>query len=146
MPFEFPLAAVLRYRESIEQREYFALEKIQQQLNQIELRIQQVEQDCVAAVQTRSAELAKGIPAVEVQNAYDYQRALEQQRIALQALWQELKIKWRQQLMSYEIARRNRETLDKLREKQRDAYQREQSKREQSAIDDVFLARHGRRH
>jgi flagellar protein FliJ len=144
MSFQFPLAAVLRYRESIEQREYFALEKIQQEVTQVERMIRQVEEDSSTATQTRAAELAQGARAAEVQAAYEYQRALEQQRVALQALWQELKMKWRQQLASYELARRNRETLEKLREKQFDAYSREQAKREQSVMDDIFLARRGR--
>ena len=145
MSFQFPLAAVLRYRESIEQREYFALERIQQEVVRTELRICQVENDCSVATQNRLAELAKGICAAEVQSAYECQRALEQQSEALRALLQELKIKWRQQLVSYEVARRNRETLEKLREKQRDAYVREQAKREQAVIDDLFLSRRGRR-
>lgn len=144
MSFQFPLAAVLRYRESIEQREYLTLEKIQQEVTRVERMIRNVEEDSSAATQTRAAELAQGIRAAEVQAAYEYQRALEQQRVALQALWQELRLKWRQQLASYELARRNRETLEKLREKQFDTYSREQAKREQAVIDDIFLSRRGR--
>jgi flagellar protein FliJ len=144
MSFQFPLAAVLRYRESIEQREYFTLEKIQQEVTRVERMIRRVEEDSSTAAQTRAAELAQGIRGAEVQAAYEYQKALEQQRTALQALWQELKMKWRQQLASYELARRNRETLEKLREKQFDAHSREQAKREQAVIDDIFLSRRGR--
>jgi len=62
----------------------------------------------------------------------------------LRVEWRELKIKWRQQLASYELARRNRETLEKLREKQLNVYTQEQTKREQAAIDDLFLARRSR--
>ncbi len=144
MPFRFSLSAVLRYRESIEQREHLALESIQQEIARVELRIRQVEEGCAAATQNRAAELARGTRAAEVQNAYEYESALEQQLEALRALLQELKMKWRQQLASYELARRNRETLDKLREKQLDAYSREQAKREQAGLDDIFLARRGR--
>jgi flagellar biosynthesis chaperone FliJ len=57
---------------------------------------------------------------------------------------QELKIKWRQYLASYELARRNRETLEKLRAKQLEAYVREQGKREQAVTDDLFLSRRRR--
>ncbi|MGO8794600.1 MAG: flagellar export protein FliJ [Candidatus Sulfotelmatobacter sp.] len=146
MSFHFPLAAVLRYRESLEQREYFALEKLQQEITQVDQRIRQVEEDCFTAMQTRAAELDRGIPAAEVQAAYEYQRALQRQLEALSLRLQELKIKWQQQLAVYELARRNRETLDKLREKQFDAHTREQAKREQSVIDDLFLARRGRSH
>ena len=144
MSFQFPLAAVLRYRESIEQREHLALEKIQQDIVRVELRISQAENDCSAASQNRLAELAHGTRAAVMQSAYEYQRALEQQLEALQSVLQELKIKWRQQLSCYEVARRNRETLEKLREKQLEAYRREQTKREQAVIDDLFLARRGR--
>jgi len=145
MSFQFPLATVLRYRESIEQREYFALERIQQEIARVEVRIRQVEEDCSRATENRAAELAKGTRAADIRSAYEYQSALEQQLVALLALLQELKTKWRQQLVSYEAARRNRETLEKLREKQRDAYTREQAKREQAVIDDIFLSRRGRR-
>jgi flagellar protein FliJ len=145
MSFQFPLATVLRYRESIEQREYFALEKTQQEIARGETRIRQVEEESSTAAQNRATTLAKGIRAADVQAAYEYEDALKQQHGALLALLQELKIKWRQQLASYEVARRNRETLEKLREKQRDAYLREQVKREQAVIDDLFLSRRGRR-
>jgi flagellar export protein FliJ len=47
-------------------------------------------------------------------------------------------------LAAYQLARRNRETLEKLREKQFDLYTREQAKREQAVIDDLFLSRRGR--
>jgi len=144
MSFQFPLAAVLNYRESIEQREYLALEKIQQDIVRVELRISQAQNDCSAATQNRLADLACGTSAAALQSAYDYQKVLEQNSEALQALLQELKKKWRQQLASYELARRNREMLEKLREKQLDAHNREQAKREQSVIDDTFLSRRGR--
>jgi flagellar export protein FliJ len=144
MSFQFPLAAVLRYRESIEQREYFAVERTQQVIARVEARIRQVEEDCSRATQDRAAELGKGIRAADVQSAYEYQSALEQQLVALRSQLQELKMKWRQQLAAYDLARRNRETLEKLREKQLGAYSREQSKREQAVMDDLFLARRGR--
>ena len=144
MSFKFPLAAVLRYRESIEQREYFALERTQQEIARTEARIYETEQDCAKAARDRAADLAKGTRAADVEAAYEYQTALEQQLEALRALLQQLKMTWRQQLASYSAARRNRETLEKLRDKQLDAYSREQAKREQSVMDDIFLARRGR--
>ena len=144
MSFQFPLAAVLRYRESIEQREYYALERTQQEIARVEERIRQVQEDCSKATRERATELTRGIRAAHVQFAYEYQMALEQQRDLLLALLKELKMKWRQQLASYDVARRNRETLEKLREKQLDAYNREQGKREQAVMDDIFLARRAR--
>jgi len=144
MSFQFSLAAVLRYRESIEQREYFALERTQQEIVHTGARIRNVEQEYSTALQNRAADLAKGVRAADVQSGYEYQTALEQQLEALRNSLQELKIKWRQQMASYAMARRNRETLERLREKQLDAYIREKAKREQSMIDDLFLSRRGR--
>jgi flagellar export protein FliJ len=146
MSFKFPLAAVLRYRESIEQREYFALERTQQEIVRTEALIRQTEQDCSEAEEARVAELAKGTRAAHVKTAYDYRTALERQLEFQQALLQELKVKWRLQLASYDQARQNRETLEKLREKQLDTFRREQAKREQAAMDDIFLSRRGRSH
>jgi flagellar export protein FliJ len=144
MSFRFSLAAVLRYRESIEQREFFALDRLQQEITRVDLRIHEVESEYSTATQNRTAELAQGIRAAELQATYEYQRALEQQLEGLRARLQELKVKWRQQLAAYQLARRNRETLEKLREKQFDLYTREQAKREQAVIDDLFLSRRGR--
>jgi flagellar FliJ protein len=144
MPFHFALAAVLRYRESIEQREYLALERIQQQIARVEQQIRHTEDQFSVAVQKRAEELARGIRAAEMQSAYGYEKALEQQRESLRAQWQALKLKWRQQLTSYEQARRNRETLGKLREKQLEVFNREQAKRGQAVIDDLFLSRRKR--
>jgi flagellar export protein FliJ len=144
MAFHFSLAAVLRFRESIEQREYLALERIQQEIGRVELRINQIERDFSVAAQGRAKELAEGTRAAVMQSAYEYEKALEQEIERLRKEWQELKIRWKQQLAYYELARRNRETLDKLREKQLSAYTQELAKREQAVVDDLFLSRRRR--
>ena len=141
MPFHFPLAAVLRYRESIERRERLALERIQQEIARVELQIRQIEDACSRASERRGAELARGMSAAEMQSAYEYQQALEQQGDTLRSQWLEWKKRWRQQLTAYELARRNRETLERLRAKQLEIYSREQAKRGQAIIDDLFLSR-----
>jgi flagellar export protein FliJ len=144
MSFHFSLAAVLRYRESMEQREHLALERLQQEISRVEATVLQIAADRSTATQILRAHLAQGIRAAEVQAGYEYQSALQQQHEALQTLLQELKKKWRQQLAAYVSARRNRETMENLRQKQFDAYSREQAKREQGVIDDLFLMRRRR--
>jgi len=141
MPFHFPLAAVLRYRESIERRERLVLERIQQEIARVELQIRQIEDACSRASERRGAELARGMSAAEMQSAYEYQQALEQQGDTLRSQWLEWKKRWRQQLTAYELARRNRETLERLRAKQLEIYSREQAKHGQAIIDDLFLSR-----
>ncbi len=146
MPFQFPLAAVLRYRESIEQREYLALERVQQEIVRAELKISQTENDHAQAMQERAKDLAKGTRAAVLQSAYEYETVLEQEIVRQRTFWQELKLKWRQQLAAYELARRNRETLEKLRENQLNAYNQDMARREQAVMDDLFLARRKRGH
>jgi flagellar export protein FliJ len=141
MPFHFPLATVLRYRESIEQRERLALEKIQQEIAGVELQIRQTNDARSVASENRIAGLSQGTSAAEMQAGYEYQKTLEQLSEILRARLQDSKKKWQQQLVTYEAARRNRETLDNLREKQHEVYNREQAKREQAAADDLFLSR-----
>src|ERR1700677_5036785 len=113
MSFQFPLATVLRYRESIEQREYFALEKIQQEIVQVELKISQAEDDRSAAAKSRAGDLAQGTHAIAIQSAYEYEKALDQEVQRLRVEWRELKIKWRQQLASYEMGRPHPESPPK---------------------------------
>jgi flagellar protein FliJ len=144
MSFQFPLAAVLRYRESLEQREHLALERLQQEIVLVEVRIHDAGENSSKAAQDRTTRLAQGARAAEVQFVYEYLRAIDQQLVALRALLQESKTRWNHQLACYQQARRNREALEKLREKQLDAYNRERAKREQAVIDDVFLSRRRR--
>src|SRR5690348_9044373 len=109
MAFRFPLAAVLKLRESIERREYLALGRVHQEISQVDAQIRLVEQWCAAAAETREKETARGVASVHLQDAYDQELSLEKQRNALRATRQELKIKLQQCIKAYEIARQKRE-------------------------------------
>lgn len=145
MPFQFSLAAVLRYRESLEQREYLALETLQQEVALLELKVRQVEETYMAATRNCKTKLAQGMRAADLQCAYRYQSALEKHRDVLKSQLHDAKLKWQRQLRSYQLAQRKRETLDQLRSQQLADYRQEQAKRDQKALDDIFLSRHRRR-
>lgn len=144
MAFRFPLAQVLKYREILEQREYLILEKIQQEILQVERRIEKCEARCAAARKRREADLGCGVPSVHLQAAAEQELAFQKQREELQRRLQELQAKRLQALKTYELARRNCEVLDQLRKKQFEAYHREQAKREQIMLDDLFLSQRKR--
>jgi len=144
MAFRFSLAAVLKYRENIEQREYLALEKIHQEIGRVQAQVQQIESWLRAESQRREAELSRGIPSVHLQNAFEQELVLIRHRDLLQARLRELDVKRKQHLKTYEQARQKREILDELRSRQHAAYDREQTKRQQNTVDDIFLSRHGR--
>lgn len=145
MAFQFSLAAVLKYREGLEHREFLALEKLQNDVSLAELRVKQVEEQYLAAEKNRTAELAAGVVAADLRSAYEYRASLDRQRQILLNQLQTARTKWQQQLQKYQAARRSRETLDKLRSQKLEAFAREKSKREQNTLDDIFLARRARR-
>ena len=146
MAFRFALAAVLKYRESLEQREYLALERIQQEIAQMERRIRKCGERYSAAVKRREADLGRGIPSIHLQAAYDEELAIKKQQDDLQAKLQELQAKRQECMRAYEVARQKREVLHELRARQLYAYRREQAKREQNTLDDIFLSRRRRTH
>jgi flagellar export protein FliJ len=144
MAFQFSLSAVLIYRESLEQREYIALEQIQQEITRTEAHLLQVEEWRAAAAQGRAAELTRGIHSVHLQQAYERELALERYRDLLQDKLRELKNRRQQQLKSYEVARQKRRVLDELRGHQFEAYTHAQARRQQLLLDELFLARRRR--
>jgi len=145
MAFRFNLAAVLKYRKNLEQREYLELGKVQQEILSVEAQLEQCDERRMEAVQRREQQVAKGTVSVHLQQAYEWERNLENQRNELQVRRQELQVKRMQRLKAYEQARQKREILDHLRTEQLHAYLLEQSRREQNRIDDLFLARMKRR-
>jgi flagellar export protein FliJ len=146
MAFRFALAAVLKYRENLERREYLALGRVHQEIAQVEAQLRLLEQWCSGAAHAREAETAQGIAAVHLQAAFEQELKLERQRDELQARRQELKVRRQQCLKAYEQACQNREVLEDLRLRQLNAYRLDQAKREQRGIDDLFLSRRRRSH
>jgi flagellar export protein FliJ len=145
MSFRFALAAVLKYRKSLEQREYLALGRVHQEIAQVELQLGRCEEWLSDIASARAAETARGIASVHLQDAYQRERGLESQRDELQVTLQELKVKRLQCLKAYEAARQKREILEELRSQQLQAYVVDQARREQRRMDDLFLSRMKRR-
>jgi flagellar export protein FliJ len=145
MAFRFALAAVLKYRKNLEQREYLALGKVLQEIAQVELQLQQCEERRSEAILQRESEASRGIASIHLQDAYERERNLERQRDELQIKRQELRVKRQQCLKAYELARQKHEILEELRNQQLSVYVLEQSRREQRRVDDMFLSRLKRR-
>jgi flagellar FliJ protein len=144
MAFRFSLAGVLKLRESIERREYLALERVHMEIAYAEAQLREVDELRSLLVERRQTELAAGIPAIQLQGAFEQELALEHRRDALKLKLEELVAQRQEHVKAYELARQKREMLDDLRARQLDAYLRNRAKREQSAIDDLFLSRRKR--
>jgi len=141
MAFHFSLAAVLKLRESIEQQEYLTLEKIHQEIARSQSEISNVELHQAELQQDRDKQLSASMPSVHLQNIFERIFALERRKDALKVALAELAVKKDQQLKIYSEARQKREVLESMRERQHSIYQREETKRQQALMDDLFLAR-----
>ena len=141
MSFRFTLAAVLKYRKNLEQREYLALGRVQQEIAQVEDQLSRCEDWLAEITNLRTAETVRGIASVHLQDAYHRERGLEMQRDDLQVKRRELHVKRLQCLKAYESARQKREILEELRNQQLGDYLLDQSRREQRQVDDMFLSR-----
>jgi len=144
MAFRFSLAAVLKYREALEQRELAALERVQSEIALLEVQIHTAEGDLCRLEQHRDEELHRGMPSVHLQDAIAQEHALNHLKKELTDKQEEQKARRQEILKAYEEAHQKRQLLDKLRARRFDQYSREQAKAEQAAIDDLFLSRWNR--
>ena len=141
MAFRFSLAAVLTYREALEQRELAALERVQQEIALLEKQIQDAESNLRLLEQQREEELKRGMRSIHLQDAIEREHTALQLQKELAKRCADLRIKRQGILNAYEEARQKRTLLEKLRERKLHEYTREQAKAEQTMIDDLFLSR-----
>jgi flagellar export protein FliJ len=141
MTFRFRLDAVLRFRESVEHTEEAALHRIVQEVAEVELEIHRVNLKMIGLREQRERDLTRTIPAVHLMEIAERELELRKLNDGLHSRLQQLESQRLRQLAIYQTARQNREVLKELREQQRHAYQLEQGRREQKALDDLFLTR-----
>ena len=141
MPFRFPLSPVLRLRESLERREYLALQALYSQTAEVRSDIKALDQVLAQARSQRSTQLLEGIPAAYLQLEMEGEARVAHRRQALTAQLAELQSKVKEQIGKYQQARQKRETLEELRRQQFQKHVREEATREQQAGDELFLLR-----
>ena len=141
MAFRFSLAAVLKLRESLEKQEYSRLLILRKEITDIQNEIQASLEHELLAEENRKTELGRGMPASHLQDSYEKARALQQQREILKVTLKETEKRREEQLKRYQAARQGREMLEKIREQQYSEYLQEKNKKEQTLVDDLFLAR-----
>ncbi len=141
MTFRFRLAAVLRFRQSVEHSEEAALYRIVQEIAAAELELQKVEarQDRLRA--QREQDLTRKLPAVHLVEIAERELDLKNTADGLRLRLLQLETQRFQQMAIYQAARQERQVLSELHERQRQAHQLEQRRQEQKMLDDLFLAR-----
>jgi flagellar FliJ protein len=139
MPFQFSLQAVLRCRESFEQRERQRLQMITREVVKSKQQEEETTRDRANALAETQKKLHQGMTAVEMQ----YELACDRVRIrkitALNENIAKLEDLRQRQLEMFRKAQQQRKILENLRDRQFAAYQLILARREQQQMDDRFL-------
>jgi flagellar export protein FliJ len=144
MGFRFPLATVLRYRESLEKREEVALQKVQLEILQVRLQMQQLDKEIAGAQQSREAKLRETISAFQLQAMLDEVNTAVEQKRQLQEELEKLEQLRKERMKAYQAAHRSRQMLSDIRGRQQDAYELDAARRQQKVLDDLFATRRRR--
>jgi len=139
--FRFPLAPVLKLRESLEERELQLLEQAQHEIGRTVHLLEELRNQRHVVLTARERELANGMVAANLHFSEHLQRRLQEQEHALEARLAELQFRRNRQMGIYEEAKRKRQALSELREKQLAAYESKLAHQAQRNSDDSYLAR-----
>ncbi len=144
MAFRFSLATVLRVRESIEQREERALQRIQLEMARVLRQIEELSAAIARVHDTQEEALRQPIPAGYLHGLlWEAQAAVARREVLLSTL-QTLEKQRDKQMKVYQAAHRNHETLISMKRDRRNAYELEQTRTQQKSLDDIFMARRHR--
>jgi flagellar export protein FliJ len=145
MAFHFTLAAVLRYRQSLEEREELRLHGLLVRRATLSRELEQ-SRDAGRHLQAalhRTLQQA-AVAAAEIQFAMAQLHGLERQQALIESRLRTLASEIAQQTARYRQERQKREVLESLREVQLREFRVRQQRREQAMLDELHLLRRGR--
>ena len=141
MAFRFSLEAVLRLRQGMEHQQELRLRTAHQHVARVRHGIERIDHALGEAEQLSRRALASGTTSAELLFALQSEAALRQYREKLGAELTRLGKLRDQQAEIFRQARRERETIESLRDQQLREYKREALRREQRRVDDLYLLR-----
>jgi flagellar export protein FliJ len=141
MPFRFPLQAPLHFRQSLEHQQELRLRAANQQVARVSHALEQLDSRIHHTQNLSSQYLATGTTGAELSFLQATEAFLHGQRQELEHELLRCRHVRDQQERVFRQARRERETFENLRNQQLRAYQRDQARREQRSLDDLFLMR-----
>ena len=144
MAFEFPLATVLRIRESVEKREERALQRIQGEISRVLYQIEELSAEIAKAHDAREQAMQRPIAAGHLHTLLGAAHVFVEQRKTLLYHLQTLEQDRDKQMEVYRSAHRDREMLTEMFSQQQDIYAQQQGRTEQKSLDDIFMARRHR--
>jgi flagellar export protein FliJ len=144
MAYRFPLAAVLRLRESIETREERSLQSIQMEIVRVSRTIEELTAAIANAREAQERIMRQPAPAGHLHSVLWECQSAAHKRNALLNQLDSLKKRHGEQMQVYRAAHRDREMLSDLHARNKQAYEVEQARTQQKQMDDLFGARHSR--
>jgi flagellar export protein FliJ len=141
MAFHFPLQAVLHLRQSLEHQQELRLRAANQQVSQMQYGIEQVEIRRVELGDAQSRDLAAGITSAELRFGLQCATQLGRYKFELERQLAGMQRVRDQQSEIFQEARRKREMLEGVRDRQWRQYQQDTLRRQQRDLDDLFLLR-----
>jgi len=139
MAFRFPLAPLLRLRQSIERQRALALRGASLALARAQESLAQLDRFLADSAQADSTSLSAGRRAAELQFALLYRENLEHLREQVQSEIRDLELKRQRAASEYHQAFREREALETMRARQRREYQQDELRRLQQQLDAAHL-------
>lgn len=144
MAYRFPLAAVLRLRESIERREERSLQILQMEIVRVSRTVEELTASIAGAREAQERTMRKPMPAGHLHSVLLECQSEANRRSALLQHLESLKKKHDEQIRVYHDAHRDREMLSDLYSRSKRAYEVEQTKSQQKQLDDLFVGRYYR--
>lgn len=141
MPFQFSLRALLRLRQSYEQRERLRLSLLNAAFNRLQQEYEETAHQRKSGLEELNNRLRVGMMGSELRTATDSLEQSANRQLQLKEQMKALEIQVRKQTEIYLESQRKRKILESLRERERQAYELEENRREQQRIDDLFVQR-----
>ncbi len=141
MAFQFTLHAVLRARVIVEEREERLLQKVLVEIAQCNREIEILDSEMVRVNESRTGAVMQQSLGRTLHGHYGEMQELMRVRKLLVGQVEKLEELKAMQLGVYNAARQNRELLTEMKATKREAYDTDLSRREQSTLDDNFIAR-----
>lgn len=141
MAFRFSLATLLRLREIAEQREERLLGQILAQMAQTRQTLNDLAAQRKSLIAQQEIALRQPTSAFDIHGFYGQMRAIDEMELTGREHLAKLATLREQQMKIYEKAHRDHELLCGIKSDKLEAFQREQTRQEQNAMDDNFSSR-----
>src|ERR1700690_1463099 len=139
MAFRFSLETVLRLRASFERLEHLRLLSLTAIIVRLRQEIATFDAQSSRFEREQRQRLTDGTPAGDLQFEATRKKTRSLQKQSFEAHLAELTRRHQKQQLAYQAARQKREILENLRLRKWSEYRREQARREQQQMDELFL-------